>query len=719
MINPQLLIFGLFSFLFHGYLFPQQNEAFETFALMCEKAESFYEVSKWDSATKYFTLGIEAWGKIEEKEKNDSLMIPVLYMLGELYERNGELETAVSYASEALKLCEKYQSPEEAKILITLANTYEDLGEYEKGLEYYLRLLPLLKKENSPQYRAYLAYTGFIYNRLFYHSKAAEYYSTALPLFYEANEMVEYGKCLLNLGKTKDWLGDRPGGLDFLLKALEVAKNVGDEALLVDSYYYLGVVYNNLYKFDLAIENFEMAFPIYEKLNMPDNVADCLALIGISYGESGQYEKSLYYFHKGLQIRKRASGDSDPYLINDYLDIAQGYEYLNEKAKASEYYEKALDLSNIYPGHRTRSTTLYRVGNFLTRLSKADRSLPLFQEMIRMEIPDYTETDPLKHPDFQAEPKAKITYIVALDEKAKALRVKGNGQADYLMAADTCYQIVLNQIEQIRKGFRSEETKLEIQQQAREFYTRALENCLDLYQLTGNKGYLNRAFSISEKSKTAALYEGIQMSKLRQSSNVPMEILETETRIRVNIHRLEENIFELENQETEEDSSLLARYWAEKYFLQQKHDSILLFLEKSHPDFDLKSHQQTIISPTAIQAKLTQKQAFITYYLTDSVLHGFVITDGDFQYFSKKLKSNFSQELWDYREILTNPNPEADVYPFSNYLYRILIEPVIEQIDEKNLIIAPDGILSTLPFETLITKLPGKDLQFQKHLNFF
>ncbi|MCB0854161.1 MAG: CHAT domain-containing protein, partial [Bacteroidetes bacterium] len=340
----------------------------------------------------------------------------------------------------------------------------------------------------------------------------------------------------------------------------------------------------------------------------------------------------------------------------------------------------------------------------------------LFQEMIRMEIPDYTETDPLKHPDFQAEPKAKIAYIVALDEKAKALRVKGNGQADYLMAADTCYQIVLNQIEQIRKGFRSEETKLEIQQQAREFYTRALENCLDLYQLTGNKGYLNRAFSISEKSKTAALYEGIQMSKLRQNSNVPMEVLETETRIRVNIHRLEENIFELENQETEEDSSLLARYWAEKYFLQQKHDSILLFLEKSHPDFDLKSHQQTIISPTAIQAKLSQKQAFITYYLTDSVLHGFVITDVDFQYFSKKLKSNFSQKLWDYRKMLTNP--QADVYPASNYLYRILIEPAIGQIDEKNLIIAPDGILATLPFETLITKLPGKDLPVSKALEF-
>jgi CHAT domain-containing protein/TPR repeat protein len=562
-----------------------------------------------------------------------------------------------------------------------------------------------MERENDAEYGVYLASVGNVYDKLFMYDKAFEYYSFALPVLLKSGNQLEYGKSLLRLGKISDNLGDRPGALEFLLKALQVLKEIGDEYLLSNCYFRLGSVYNNLYEFDLAIESLEQSLALSRKENLPYETAGCLGMMGMVYRESGRYQKAIDYFQKALEMRREISGSTSPGLITEYFDIAQTLEKLGQGKKAAEYYQKALDLSNQYPDHYTRVSTIYKVGNFFIRTGKANQALPLFQEMIRAVVPTFTTENPLNHPGFETEPMDKITYIVALDEKAKALRGSTNGDVTYLRAADTCYQIILNQLDQLRKGFRSEQTKLEIQQQSREFYTRAMENCLDLHQLTHDQGYLNRAFSIAENSKTAALYDGIQMAKAVRNVGLPPEILDVETRIRVNIDRLEDIIFDLENREGAIDSTLLTRYWTEKYFLQQQYDSVMQVLEESNPDYDLKTSRHTIVSPTSIQGKLRPDQAFITYYLTDSALHGFFITQEHFQYRSQKIPDDFKQKVLDYREVLTSTDIGMGAYyQHAYFLYRILLKPFEERIGKKDLMIVPDGVLATLPFETLLIR---------------
>ena len=58
-----------------------------------------------------------------------------------------------------------------------------------------------------------------------------------------------------------------------------------------------------------------------------------------------------------------------------------------------------------------------------------------------------------------------------------------------------------------------------------------------------------------------------------------------------------------------------------------------------------------------------------------------------------------------YRFLLSNPSVENDMglREIGRALYDLLIKPVFKTIqDKKNLLIIPDGVLSFIPFETLI-----------------
>lgn len=62
-----------------------------------------------------------------------------------------------------------------------------------------------------------------------------------------------------------------------------------------------------------------------------------------------------------------------------------------------------------------------------------------------------------------------------------------------------------------------------------------------------------------------------------------------------------------------------------------------------------------------------------------------------------------------------------DFYQFvnaSHSLFKILIEPISDDIKEKRLIIVPDGRLGYLPFETLIYKLPTSKRMDYRNLNY-
>ncbi len=101
----------------------------------------------------------------------------------------------------------------------------------------------------------------------------------------------------------------------------------------------------------------------------------------------------------------------------------------------------------------------------------------------------------------------------------------------------------------------------------------------------------------------------------------------------------------------------------------------------------------------------------IEYVLSDTLLITYVIDRKGIHSFTQEIGPEFADECFEYYELLYSQNFSDGVHTnYKRYVnlgrkfYSILIEPCLEYTDRKNLTIVPDGAITYIPFEGLITE---------------
>jgi CHAT domain-containing protein len=134
-----------------------------------------------------------------------------------------------------------------------------------------------------------------------------------------------------------------------------------------------------------------------------------------------------------------------------------------------------------------------------------------------------------------------------------------------------------------------------------------------------------------------------------------------------------------------------------------------LVFEKQFPDyFTLKYNKKTAIVQQ-ISNLLDKKTAMISYFVTDSLLTVFTITQKTFHVTQIPTPINFSDTIAYYRYFIRSfdtPSFDKNYRDFAFRLYKLLIP---QNLDKrlKNLIIIPDRELAVIPFETLLYENPA------------
>lgn len=91
------------------------------------------------------------------------------------------------------------------------------------------------------------------------------------------------------------------------------------------------------------------SFAITESSKADDATSD-LALsrkfnqIGLVYDNQGEYDKALEYYERAHSIRQKVHGNNDPTLAATYNNIDSIYDNQGDYGKALEYFEKACDI---------------------------------------------------------------------------------------------------------------------------------------------------------------------------------------------------------------------------------------------------------------------------------------------------------------------------------------------------------------------------------------
>lgn len=159
------------------------------------------------------------------------------------------------------------------------------------------------RKDTTALTRAY-SYLGYYYQFEYKADSAYYFYNKALQLFKLRRDLKNEGGMLLSMATIQENVKDYTGSEINTLKAISRLKDTDEYRSLYLAYNNLGVVYNQLNLFDLAIKSNEEAIEYLQKLKNEELLmASTLNNAGRIYVKQHNYVQAKNNFIRGLKIK--------------------------------------------------------------------------------------------------------------------------------------------------------------------------------------------------------------------------------------------------------------------------------------------------------------------------------------------------------------------------------------------------------------------------------
>ncbi|MFW5820217.1 MAG: CHAT domain-containing protein, partial [Bacteroidota bacterium] len=290
----------------------------------------------------------------------------------------------------------------------------------------------------------------------------------------------------------------------------------------------------------------------------------------------------------------------------------------------------------------------------------------------------------------------------------------------FLLLAKQNADYTLSLIEKLKWKYDHENHKYYISEAETEIFKIAEKINYDLYKKTGEEHYKNKAFELNERSKAFTLLINLRTEEAMEYGGIPSELIQQEAEIIQKISAFTEFILEEENLENPDKNKL--KNWENALFrLNQEHDKLIEFFENNYPDYYRLKYDTRVMSSGEVQKKLDKDEVLLEYSLTDSILFTYVISPDKTEIFQEKVDSGFRKLCLDFYKVITKQSFSYGVREtFKQYvekghdLYNILIRPIEPSIEGKNIILIPDGEISYVSFEALLTRPVDGD-----HFNYY
>lgn len=574
-----------------------------------------------------------------------------------------------------------------------------------------------------------------------------------------------------NLGVLHSHFWDNDSAIFYLEKAIKIyqADTAKDNSVNLSGVYLnLGTIYSEIGDYQKTLRIYDQAVRLISAENIGTNekkalkAKKTLAVIyndmGICYTKMDQYEKALEYYYKSLEIHENVMHERSHFPLGG---IAYVYFKLNNARMAEKYYLKTLDnLNTYYSGknkflalnyhrfcdfllnqeryeeyllyaraamkiyqmnfgdtHRETAKSRYYIGQYHEKMMKPDSALSYYYSALENLIPQYIYSDSSKYPSYKNTwEKSLVIDILKNTASAYELKSFSQNKITYLKDAFQLYLVCIQYLESLRLDYTGKESKYHILEKENKTYLKTLETAYKLYKETGNINYLNQAFMLSEKNKSAILLASMRNNEAMKFSGIPEDFLIHEKNLRKQIASYKEMLFE-ENQEKNKDNAKLLDWNNRLFQLNQSYDSIVKHYEKNYTNYYNLKYNTAVISVDQLQKKLRSDENLIEYAIFNDKMYIFLISKNIFHVKLIPLDDEFFSTLEYVRHQFIDfhdkqvTGTKKDLHMSTASLYNYIIEPVENEIRGKKLIIVPDGNLSYLPFEILVSghenDLPG------------
>jgi CHAT domain-containing protein/tetratricopeptide (TPR) repeat protein len=555
------------------------------------------------------------------------------------------------------------QTPIWVELYSVAGNIYGMLGNSNEQIKYYQLALASASEQDKPSLYNNI---GWVYLNNKDYTKALDYLLLAYTIFTQQNNQTAKLSVINLIAASFRHLNKLPKALEYYLEAKEIAQKLPQNKnvrILSDLYQNTAKCYFELKDYNLALTHYQTALNYYEQIPQKSKAA-IYHNLGDIHKQQGQLKQAENYYTQALHEAQRVDGNKHANTAHQYRTLAAFYTQQNSYPKALQFYQDAI----------------------CCVCSSFNNPSPQINPKL---------TDVLWHYRLLEAIAGKANIFEQLSQEQK----DPQNSFDNLQYALDAYLLADQLIDYLRRNFEAEGSKLNFAQYAAKVYAQALNTTIALHQRQ-HPTALDSAFMFSEKAKAMVLLEKIEDSKAKITAQIPQELLDQEQRLLQQITHLNHKI---QQQPTE-------LHLRNAYFdVQQQHEQLIAQFKNDYPKYYQLQHDIQTVTITQLQQLLQGKQtAIITYCLTDTDLHIWVIAPQN-RYVVSQPKPDLQNLCKQWQKAVKTMNLKQYVTT-SVALYNCLIKPIEQHLkNTKELVIIPEAELLYLPFQALLSNnLPEK-----------
>ena len=284
--------------------------------------------------------------------------------LGSIFTSLGKYVKAKEHYEKALTIAEKIGDREtEAKCDGNLGTIFESLGEYVKAKEHCKKAIAIAEKIGDRETEAKCdANLGSIFESLGEYVKAKEHCKKAIAIAEKIGDRETEAKCDANLGTIFESLGEYVRAKERCEKAIAIAEKIGDREIEAWSYGNLGTIFESLGEYVKAKEHYEKAIAIAEKIGDRETEAWSYRGLGGIFKSLGEYVRAKEYYENALAIAEEI-GDRETE-AKSYENVGSILKSLGEYVRAKQHYEKAIAIAEKSGDRQTEARCYAALGAF-------------------------------------------------------------------------------------------------------------------------------------------------------------------------------------------------------------------------------------------------------------------------------------------------------------------------------------------------------------------
>jgi CHAT domain-containing protein/Tfp pilus assembly protein PilF len=364
--------------------------------------------------------------------------------MGVIYKNMGLFDEAKAAFEKTLDMRRKiYEEghPQIAQSIDNLADLYNRIGEYEKAIDYFKTAIEMRKGVYGKDHRLVaesMNGLGISYENNSEFQKAIKIHQENLAIrlkILDPNHP-DIGQTYTNLASSYVQLGEFNKGIEFQKQALSNRiHNYGPEDHRVARIHsYLGMNFIQISQYHKAETHLNEANEIYQKTFGISNedyngYYITLSYMGLALIKKGAFQKGIDIIEQALEIQlKYYGGENHPDIASCYSNIGLGYDNLGYHEKATQYFQKALQIQLKILGEENLdvANSYQNLAASVNRLGQSDQSKTYLESSFHLLIKLLGENHPTVGQSYFNQGKLKYDakeFYQAINFTNKALNI--------------------------------------------------------------------------------------------------------------------------------------------------------------------------------------------------------------------------------------------------------------------------------------------------------